>query len=202
MIASSELQPVKANMAHMAIRRMRESDLPDVMSIEAASFGRHHWSDDSFVQEMNNPIGRYYVLVEKIPDLSQSTSTEKVVGYAGVWFIIDEAHVTTVAVQPEYRGNALGEVLFLHLLEQCYGISIKWVTLEVRASNYSAQNLYYKYGLQSVGLRPKYYQDNQEDAMIMTSPDISTEEYRTIYKKCKQQLTERLKQLPAGFGEK
>jgi len=180
----------KLDVSTLTIRRMRSTDIPAIMAIEAVSFGRHHWSEESFQNEMNNHIGRYYSLF----------SGDTLIGYGGFWHVIDEAHVTTVAIQPEYRGHGLGELLFLQLLEECFRISIHWVTLEVRTSNESAQNLYYKYGLSSAGLRRKYYQDNQEDALIMTSPDIGTEKYRALYNSNKQLFEKRLGGFPAGFS--
>lgn len=182
----------RVNAGQLLIRRMRPADVPEVMEIESVSFGRHHWSEDSFFNEMNNQVGRYYSLID--------TSKNRLIGYCGFWLIADEAHITTIAVKPEYRGNALGEVMLVHGMERCLGQSIHWVTLEVRVTNYNAQNLYYKYGFSSVGIRPKYYQDNQEDALIMTTSDIMSESYRGLYKKLKTGLEERLGGLPEGFG--
>ena len=171
---------------------MRAQDVPEVMEIESVSFGRHHWSEESFYNEMNNQVGRYYSLIH--------TDLNKLIGYLGFWLIADESHVTTVAVKPEYRGNALGELMLTQCLERCAQQSIHWVTLEVRVSNYNAQNLYYKYGFASVGIRPKYYQDNQEDALIMTTPDISSADYRKLCKELKEKLKNRLGGFPKGFG--
>jgi [ribosomal protein S18]-alanine N-acetyltransferase len=120
-------------------------------------------------------------------------------GYCGYWLILDEAHITTIAVHPSYRGNSLGEIQLLQMLERCMGQTVHWITLEVRVSNYSAQNLYYKYGFRSAGLRHKYYQDNHEDALIMTTPDIATQAFRTLYNKNKQELLDKLGTFPEGF---
>jgi len=192
MISSSEPSQLKVQAANLEIRRMRPQDVPDVMEIESVSFGRHHWSEESFYNEMNNQVGRYYSLIH--------TDIGKLIGYLGFWLIADESHVTTVAVKPEYRGNALGELMLSQCLERCAQQSIHWVTLEVRVTNYNAQNLYYKYGFTSVGIRPKYYQDNQEDALIMTTPNISSEEHRTLCKGLKENLKQRLGGFPKGFG--
>lgn len=197
MISSSESSPqagnIKLQASNLEIRRMRAQDVPEVMEIESVSFGRHHWSEESFYNEMNNQVGRYYSLIHS--DLN------KLIGYLGFWLIADESHITTVAVKPEYRGNALGELMLLQCLERCAQQSIHWVTLEVRVTNYNAQNLYYKYGFASVGIRPKYYQDNQEDALIMTTPDISSAEYRKLYNGLKENLKNRLVGFPKGFGQ-
>lgn len=176
----------------LLIRRMRDEDVPGVMAIESVSFGRHHWSDESFYNELKNSMGRYYIL-EHRPD-------QEVIGYCGLWLVLDEGHVTTVAVKPEYRGNALGEVLLVHMLDRCMGSTIHWVTLEVRAGNLGAQNLYYKYGFEGKGIRPKYYQDNGEDALIMTTRHIGTDDYRTQFKNNRKVLEHRLSGLPEGLG--
>ena len=192
MISESEQKNMPLQASQLQIRRMRSTDVPEVMEIESVSFGRHHWSDDSFYNEMNNHVGRYYSLL--------NTESGKLLGYLGLWLIIDEAHITTVAVSPDHRGNSLGELLIVQGIERCMGSSIHWMTLEVRTSNYSAQNLYYKYGFASVGIRPKYYQDNQEDALIMTTSDINSEEFRMRYNHLKKELEAKLGGLPQGFG--
>lgn len=192
-ISASGSSHLNIQAGQLQIRRMRPQDVPEVMEIESVSFGRHHWSEDSFHNEMNNQVGRYYSLLD--------TEREKLIGYCGFWLILDEAHITTVAVRPEYRRNALGELLLLQIMERAMSHSIRWVTLEVRVTNYNAQNLYYKYGFTSVGLRPKYYQDNQEDALIMTTGDILSETYRNDFRELKMALQKRLNGFPKGFGQ-
>lgn len=194
MLSAAEDSIVQVNASQLFIRRMKESDVAQIMDIESVSFGRHHWSSDSFVNEMNNQMARYFSLVD--------TRDDKLVGYCGVWQVIDEGHITTVAVHPQYRGNALGELLLLQMIDLAYSLSIHWLTLEVRVSNYNAQNLYYKYGFESAGLRPKYYQDNQEDALIMTTPDMMTENYRKLYNSKKALHESRMNGFPEGFGTK
>lgn len=184
-------------MANCRIRRLRDDDIAPatgggIMAIESVSFGEHHWSPQSFKTELNNNHGRYFVLVD---------SDNTVLGYCGLWLVVDEGHITTVAIDPAFRGNALGEVMLVHMLDYCMGKTIHTLTLEVRTSNHAAQNLYYKYGFTSQGLRKKYYQDTREDALIMTTPDILTDEYRTLFKKQRAVLLTRLGSLPAGTGE-
>lgn len=188
----SSIDWTNLDLSSLTIRRMRETDVPGVMAIEAVSFGRHHWSEDSFYNEMKNNLGRYYVL--------EGPKRGQVLGYCGFWLVFDEVHITTVAVMPECRGKSLGEVMLLHILDKVMGQSAHWVTLEVRVTNTPAINLYYKYGFQNSGLRPRYYQDNGEDALIMTTSDILTEDYRTLFKANKAALTDRLGALPQGVG--
>jgi [ribosomal protein S18]-alanine N-acetyltransferase len=208
MISPSEPQPKTQPVSgispdRLSVRRMKPQDVSAVMEIETVSFGRHHWSDESFYNEINNQLGLYYVLFDKHPpaDLTSPDNPDLLISYSGLWQVLDEGHITTIAVRPDYRGNHLGEVMLLHLLEQCYRLSIKWVTLEVRVSNYGAQNLYYKYGFRSMGTRPRYYQDNQEDALIMTTPDLQSAEYRALYAERKDAYANKKGGFPRGFAQ-
>lgn len=170
---------------------MRSSDIPEVMRIESVSFGRHHWSAESFLYEIKNQIGRYYSLIDR--------KNNRLIGYCGYWLIMDEAHVTTIAVDPALRGSGLGELLLVKMLDRMGTQSVKWVTLEVRASNFSAQQLYYKYSFRSMGTRPRYYQDTNEDALIMTTDNIQSREFRQILREQRLKLTERFGgRLPEG----
>ena len=113
-------------------------------------------------------------------------------GYCGFWAILEEAHITTIAVKDTYRGNHLGELLLQQMIDTGYQKDIKWFTLEVRISNIVAQELYKKYGFQSLGLRKKYYQDTQEDALIMWTESIWSEKFKTKYTEMKNNLQEKL----------
>lgn len=100
-----------------------------------------------------------------------------IIGFAGMWNLYDEAHVTTIGVIPEYRGRGLGELLFLAMIEEAIQRRVTWLTLEVRVSNTNAQALYAKYGFTVQGRRPRYYSDNNEDAFIMWSDSLKKPEY-------------------------
>ncbi len=102
-----------------------------------------------------------------------------IAGFVGIWHIADEAHIVSIGVRTEYRGLGLGEMLLLSAIEQAIARELRRVTLEVRVSNHVAQNLYKKYGFTERGLRKGYYTDNREDALIMTTPLILTETYKT-----------------------
>ncbi len=168
----------------LLIRRMRIVDIPEIMQIESVSFGKHHWSEDSFRYEIKNQIGRYYSLIHRKED--------RLIGYGGYWLIFDEAHITTIAVHNEFRGNGLGDLLLVKMIDRMGTQSVKWVTLEVRTSNTSAQNLYYKYHFRSMGTRPRYYQDTNEDALIMTTENIQSQDFRSVFRENKMHLIERL----------
>ena len=150
---------------------MQSSDVPDVAQIEAMAYGNHHWSRDSFYSEINNKVAKYY---------TARYSDGKIVGYIGTWHIIDEAHITTIAVHPEFLRQHVGEALIVKMLEDCYNEFIKYITLEVRVSNIPAIKLYEKYGFKSLGTRKGYYQDNNEDALIMWTENIFSDEYKLI----------------------
>lgn len=166
-------------MESFAIEKMNLSHLDDVMEIEALCYGKHHWSRGSFAAELNNNCAAYLTAVNE---------NKKCVGYMGVWRIIDEAHVTNLAVHPDFQGKGLAHFLILSSLKQCYEDKIKYMTLEVRKSNERAKHVYEAFGFKSLGIRKKYYQDNNEDAIIMWTENIFSEKYKEIYNKNKEQL--------------
>ena len=115
-----------------------------------------------------------------------------IVGFAGLWLMVDEAHITTIAIHPDYRRRGLGELELISLIDIAYQIGAKWVTLEVRVSNYVAQSLYRKYGFREAGMRHRYYSDNQEDALIMWTEEISSSAYKERFQNLKTRLLRRL----------
>jgi ribosomal-protein-alanine N-acetyltransferase len=149
------------------IRKMQFNDLPRVVEIERACFGER-WTLGAFQNELANKASTYFV----------ATLEDAIIGYAGYWLILEEAHITTIGVDPRQQGNGYGELLLIDLIEHAATAGAKWVTLEVRASNTAAQNLYDKYGFTSLGRRRGYYQDNNEDALIMWTENIWQADYR------------------------
>jgi ribosomal-protein-alanine N-acetyltransferase len=115
-----------------------------------------------------------------------------IIGFAGLWLMLDEAHITTIATHPDYRGRGLGELLLCSMTKIAYDIGAQRVTLEVRVSNSIAQNLYRKYGFMVVGTRRRYYSDNNEDAYIMTTENINSQSYRAHFTHLQTLLSERL----------
>lgn len=120
-----------------------------------------------------------------------------VVGYAGLWLMVDEGHVTTIGMHPDHRGQGAGELLFLGLADIADEIKATRITLEVRVSNVSAQALYRKYGLEIAGVRKRYYSDNGEDAYIMWSEPLASEQYKARIERLRYGLAMRL---AANFG--
>lgn len=144
-------------MAKVTIREMKLSDIIQVLDVERASFATP-WTTDVFYQELiDNKHAHYFVM-----DLDGI-----VVGYIGIWIVIDDAQITNVAILPNYRGNKLGEKLFGYTVQYAVEMGVKRLSLEVRESNYPAQGLYKKFGLVPGGIRKNYYTDNQEDAIVM-----------------------------------
>jgi ribosomal-protein-alanine N-acetyltransferase len=113
-------------------------------------------------------------------------------GFAGMWQLYDEAHITTIAVDPTYRGRGLGELLFLALVAEALERGSTWLSLEVRASNGTAQRLYEKYGLSVHARRQGYYTNDGEDALVMWSPSLRNPEYRARLAELRGQLRRRL----------
>lgn len=121
-----------------------------------------------------------------------SPDMASIIGFAGLWSMVDEAHITTIAMHPNFRRLGLGELLLISLIDIGYAINAKWVTLEVRVSNVKAQNLYRKYGFRQAGLRHRYYSDNGEDALIMWTDEINAPAYKQKYQHLRSMLMQKL----------
>jgi len=148
-------------MADLIIRRMTLNDVAEVHAIEHSTFAIP-WSLDSFEKEAVNPCARYLV----------AELEGKVIGFAGVWLVLDEGHVTNIAIAEEHRGKGYGRELTQALMQYAANLGIAYVTLEVRRSNERAQNLYKSLGFVSVGVRKRYYEDNGEDAYLMVNQNL------------------------------
>jgi ribosomal-protein-alanine N-acetyltransferase len=118
---------------------------------------------------------------------------ESIVGYTGMWLMVDEAHITTIAVDPVYRGEGIGELLLLALLDHAWEIGADTATLECRMSNTVAQQLYRKYRFEDVGVRKNYYSDDGEDALIMTTTGLESPIFRRTVAFNRERLLDRLR---------
>ncbi len=152
------------------IRKAITKDINNLLHIDLASFGNHHWSYNAFLSEFTSDYSNYLVCVDS---LNEST----IIGYIGYWKILDEGHITTLAINPNHRRNHFADILLYKLIYSAIKKKIRWLTLEVRVSNIAAQNLYYKFQFKNLGIRKKYYQDNNEDALILWTNNISSPRY-------------------------
>ena len=146
-------------MSDIIIRQAAEQDIPEMARLDALCFSSP-WSEAAFEQEIKENGLAFYIVAEL-------ALTGEVIGYAGLWTILEEGHITNVAVHPDHRRRHIGEALVQVLLEETGKAGIRTYTLEVRASNTGAIELYKKFGFLEVGVRKGYYEDNQEDALIM-----------------------------------
>ncbi len=180
------------------LRAMTEGDIPQVVAIEHESFPTT-WPQTAYRRELSNNIARYLVVIDEAhpPQAAEDqpqprsffarfrrsrnpapATSEYLVGYIGIWLMVDEAHIVAVAVRESYRGRGLGELLLAEAIDLALENQMESMTLEVRKSNLLAQALYEKYRFLKVGVRKRYYSDNHEDALIMTTPPIQHESYR------------------------
>lgn len=167
--------------------------LAEVIEEENASQPvRHHPPTSEPVGGVRRAVGQFLRPFGRPLSGSATAEKERVVGFAGMWLMLDEAHVTTIGVKRDLRGLGLGELLFATLLEIAMNIGARRATLEVRVSNQSAQALYRKYGFHEEGTRRRYYSDNNEDALIMWSDWLGSPEFQSLYHTLRTQLDERL----------
>ena len=162
-------------MSDTVIRRMTLADVDGVHAIEEATFPRP-WTREDFVKEMTQNACARYLVAEQAGEI---------VGFAGAWIVLDEAHITNIAVAKARRGQGVGKALTRGLLQYAANLGVVYATLEVRRSNGVAQGLYKGLGFVYVGLRKGYYEDNGEDAFIfccdhMPAADPDFEEEETV----------------------
>jgi [ribosomal protein S18]-alanine N-acetyltransferase len=175
----------------LTLRYMQLPDIPQVVTIDNLAFDPP-WSARSYSYEVSESNYSHMVVLEQgeapkpaagwrriVQNLSGATSPEKrIVGYGGLWHIMDEAHISTIATHPEFRRRGLGEVLLAGMIRRALTLKSDYLVLEVRVSNTNAQNLYAKYDFKTVGVKRRYYHNNGEDAYEMhlyfDAPDFRT----------------------------
>lgn len=144
------------------IDSMGQEHLDQVVAIENVSFPIP-WKRDTFLFE---------ILLNELADYIVALKDDQVVGYGGMWLILDEAHITNIAVHPVFRGRGIGKQILNGLIRRAAGRGVKQMTLEVRPSNLVACRLYREFGFVKKGVRKRYYQDNNEDAIVMWLENI------------------------------
>ncbi|HUV73620.1 MAG TPA: ribosomal protein S18-alanine N-acetyltransferase [Anaerolineae bacterium] len=195
------------------VESMRVEDVPEVVELESLAFPSP-WPARAYRYEVTqNSLAHYYVARRQLPEgpdqapeeegssllrriqtwiLNNKRDNRPLVGYCGFWIAAHEAHISTIAVDPGHRGRGIGQLLLMTTIEEAIDLNAALMSLEVRVSNFVAQNLYRKYGFAVVGRRPRYYSDNREDALIMTTDHINSPPYQRMFQKRRKQLLKRL----------
>ena len=194
------------------ITPMQIDEIDEVLVIEREAYSLP-WSVNAYRHDLTkNELAHYLVLRQQAGTTVGRASppfwrkwlgarppsarlTPPILAYGGFWLMVGEAHISTVAVRKIWRGRRLGELMLVGMIELALDLQAEVVTLEVRASNSVAQNLYRKYGFAQAGVRKRYYSDNGEDAYIMTTAPLREPAYQQRYATLKLQLW---KQLQAG----
>jgi ribosomal-protein-alanine N-acetyltransferase len=198
---------------------MVKEDIDQVNEIDHEAFPTQ-WPPANYRQELQNKIAHYLVAYDDTRGLSNSTPPPKkrpnifswlfrkrkpilsaeipspihfyIMGFAGIWMMVDEAHVTNLAVRQEYRGKGIGELLLLATIDLADELKASFMTLEVRASNLMAQSLYSKYGFVQMGVRRGYYLDNREDAIIMSTDILTSPSFQEHISQLREALKNKL----------
>jgi ribosomal-protein-alanine N-acetyltransferase len=184
-----------------AVESMTLADVDQVMAIERVAFSAP-WSARAYRHEITENEHSTMLVVRPAPRRSKLLGTAwqrfmgiqpgPVLGYAGAWHLVDEIHISTIAVHALWRRKGLGELLLLSLLQRGMEMGMHWATLEVRVSNLAAQALYRKDGFEIASRQKAYYSDNNEDAYIMTTPDMRSAAFRSHLRQRSTSLLERL----------
>jgi len=202
------------------IRLMRQEDLPQVNQIDNEAFPTM-WPPPNYQRELKNSLAHYIVVSDRekkyeppVPkndppkglprllarlrlrfnhhsDKEPPPAREYILGFAGLWLMAGEAHITNIAVRESYRRQGLGELLLISLIELALKLGAHLVTLEVRASNTAAQSLYAKYSFAEMGLRRGYYTDNREDGVLMTLENVTSVPVRNNLQRLKREHSRR-----------
>ena len=196
------------------IEPMQLDDIPEVSRVERRCFS-NPWPESAYRRELRNPEGNHYIVLRRRQKISAETQSvaeqrgrllllpllrkperrnaDPIIGFAGMWILFDESHVTTIGVAPEFRGQGLGELLLVNLFDAAMRRNGQWLTLEVRVTNRTAQALYEKYGFTRQGIRRHYYSDNGEDADIMWSSSLREPGYREHIERLRESLFARFR---------
>lgn len=202
------------------VEPMRVEDIGTILEIERLSFSAP-WSARAYEYELRyNDLAHYFVArsmdgagatrsgwkglgwLDSLFGSPPPPEDSPIVGYVGFWLMVGEAHISTLAVKPNFRRRSIGELLLVSAMEKAMELHAQQVTLEVRVSNVSAQDLYLKYGFVKEGLRKGYYTDNNEDGFIMTTPPLNSAEYQQRFQRLKEVLLMRVRATTEGQGKR
>jgi [ribosomal protein S18]-alanine N-acetyltransferase len=203
----------------MLVEPMELEDIPQVLDVDRESYTLP-WPASAYRREVLHNRNARYIVLRELPanaDHGGSHSSEQrsrlplpflrwtrnddgklgrpgvILGYAGMWLMVDEAHITTIAIRTTWRGRGFGELLLISLIRSAIEVGAERITLEVRVSNEPAQQLYRKYGFVQEGTRQRYYSDNNEDAYIMTTSNIQDLGYQHRTRELTRRLQDRLR---------
>ena len=195
---------------HYALRPMGPGDLDQVADMEREAFPTL-WPPTSYRRELKNKQAEYTVCVREGEFVTVTprprgglwrwlgrrnkpqppVQVPLLVGFVGLWYLAGDAHIVSIAMREEYRRRGLGELLLIGAIEMGLRRDQQVMTLEVRESNQAAQALYLKYGFTQTGLRRRYYADNHEDAVIMTSAPLGSSEFDALFREVRRKYEER-----------
>lgn len=208
----------------LVVEPMELEDIPQVLEVDRESYSLP-WPASAYRREIVHNRNAHYLTLRRLPEgevepeprlepdrkrpslsflpwplrpqgNNQEARPGQIIGYAGMWIMVDEAHITTIAVRRGWRSKGLGELLLASLINLAAETGAERITLEVRVSNETAQNLYRKYGFHQEGLRKRYYSDNNEDAYIMTTGNIHELDYREQFERLVTALRDRVDREP------
>lgn len=201
------------------VRPMRKEDIHQVNAIDREAFPTQ-WPPPNYRRELENPLARNIIVcnTEKVPEVKTSqhkdtssllsrikrmlnadrfsggkppSPAEYVFGFACIWVLSNEAHITNIAVRSIHQRQGIGELLLIAIMNLTAQLDASIVTLECRVSNTPAQNLYYKYGFKQVGVRRSYYTDNREDALLMSTDNVTSASFQARFQQLKQAYSRR-----------
>jgi ribosomal-protein-alanine N-acetyltransferase len=201
-----------------SIRPLTKEDLAQVNTIDHEAFPTQ-WPPANYHHELQNRLAHYIVasddsrtvdpplknpfkglarLASRLIPWLKNTATRAqpprpyIAGFSGIWMMVDEAHITNIAVRQEYQGRGIGGLLLIATIDLARELKASFLTLEVRASNLVAQKLYSRYGFAQTGLRRGYYLDNREDAIIMSTDSINSPAFQANIQRLRESLSEKL----------
>ena len=172
----------------LKIEAITASQVPKVVELEQRCLGGL-WTEAGYLREIDSPNSD---LIALHLQRDRSTAPSTIVGLGCLWAIVNEAHITLLGVDSEYRRQGWGQLILLNLLESAIARQLEWATLEVNVNNFSALKLYQKFGFETVGKRKNYYQNTGEDALILWRNGIQTVEFKTALSRWQQELSDRL----------
>lgn len=173
------IEEVTEHKIPITIEQMQDGDVEFVAELDKKCFPTP-WTVSAYYTEVHN-TSAYYIVAR---------CDGRIVGFAGMWLIMDESHITTIGVDPDFRGKKIGERMLVHILDESVHRGARRATLEVRRHNLIAQRLYTKYGFRTVALRKGYYANNNEDACIMWIDDMWNAEFLKNLREHKESLGE------------